>query len=176
MPKIEAAIFGGGCFWCTEAIFQNLKGVSKVTSGYAGGTLPNPTYEKLHRAKTDHAEVIKIEFDPSIIDYEKLLEVFFATHNPTTLNKQGNDVGEEYRSIILTTTPEQESIAKSYIKKIKSDFNQPIVTEIKPLDQFYSAEDYHQDYYKTNTDQPYCQIVINPKLKKIKEKYPELLK
>ena len=151
MNQKEIAIFGGGCFWCTEAIFQNLKGVWQVTPGYAGGTLPNPTYEKL-------------------------LEIFFATHNPTTLNQQGNDVGEEYRSLILFTNSNQEKEAKAYIEKIKSEFSDPIVTEIKPLDQFYSAEDYHQNYYKTNTDQPYCQIVISPKLKKFKEKYPELLK
>lgn len=172
MAEKEIAVFGGGCFWCTEAIFQNLKGVTKVVSGYAGGKTPNPTYEKLHSANTGHAEVIEIEFDPNIISYEKLLEVFFATHNPTTPNRQGNDVGEEYRSIILTTTPEQESTALNYIKKIKSEFSGPVITEIQTLDQFYPAETYHQNYYQTNANQPYCQVVISPKLKKSKKNIP----
>ena len=172
----ETAVFGGGCFWCTEAIFQNLKGVNKVTSGYAGGDTPSPTYEQLHSADTGHAEVIKIDFDPAVIDFENLLTVFFATHNPTTPNRQGNDVGAEYRSIILYNSDKQKIAAESYLKKIKSEFTQPIVTEIKPLDRFYPAEDYHQNFYNNNKSQPYCRAVISPKLKKFKESHPELLK
>lgn len=174
----QIAIFGGGCFWCTEATFQQLKGVSKVTSGYAGGELENPGYGKVATGHTGHAEVIKVEFDPNEISFENLLEVFFAVHDPTTLNKQGNDIGTEYRSIILYTSEEQKAAAEKSIQKLRDsgEYNMPIVTEIKPFDKFYEAEDYHHNYYNKNPDQPYCQIVINPKLKKLKEKYSKLLK
>lgn len=165
----EIAVFGGGCFWCTEAIFKNLKGVTAVLPGYAGGVLVDPTYEQVSSGNTGHAEVIKIEFDPNIITFENLLEVFLATHDPTSQNRQGEDVGTQYRSIVLYTTPQQKNIAE---KNIQS----PMVTEIKPLDKFYPAEDYHRNYYANHADQPYCQLVINPKLTKLREKFGNLVK
>lgn len=174
--KTEIAVFGGGCFWCTEAIYQELEGVVEVWPGYAGGTTPNPTYEAVCSGRTGHAEAIKIEFDPIKISYQKLLAVFFGTHDPTTLNRQGNDVGTQYRSIILTTSPGQKVAAEAYIKEAQKDVGDPIVTEIKPLETFYEAEDYHKNYYARNVLQPYCQFVINPKLSKLKEKFRELLK
>ncbi len=174
--KTEIAVFGGGCFWCTEAIYQELEGVLEVWPGYAGGTTPNPTYEAVCSGKTGHAEAIKIEFDPEKISYKTLLTVFFGTHDPTTLNRQGNDTGTQYRSIILTTSPEQKTAAEAFIKEAQADLQDPIVTEIKPLETFYEAEDYHKNYYARNVLQPYCQFVINPKLAKLKEKFRELLK
>lgn len=175
--KNETAIFGGGCFWCTEAIFKSLKGVTSVLPGYAGGTVPKPTYEAVCDGTTGHAEVIKIEFDPEKIKFQDLLEVFFATHDPTTLNRQGNDVGDQYRSIILYSTDEQKKTAEEFIKKVEEDkiFSSPVVTQIKPLDTFYEAENYHRDYYERNKDKPYCQVVINPKLAKFKAKFAELI-
>jgi len=174
----EIAIFGGGCFWCTEAIFQMLRGVDLVVSGYAGGKLAKPSYEAVSGGQTGHAEVIKIEFDPAVISYENLLEVFFATHDPTRLNRQGNDVGEQYRSLILTTSDEQNKQAQAYIKKLtdSGEFSASVATKVEPLKEFFSAESYHQNYYQKNTDAPYCQIVISPKVAKFKEKHPELLK
>ena len=174
--KTEIAVFGGGCFWCTEAIYQELEGVIQVWPIYAGGHVPNPTYEMVCTGKTGHAEGIKIEFDPEKISYRSLLTVFFGTHDPTTLNRQGNDVGTQYRSIILTTSPEQKSEAQATIQAIQKDLSDPIVTEVKPLETLYEAEDYHQNYYARNVLQPYCQFVINPKLAKLKEKFRELLK
>lgn len=174
----QEAVFGGGCFWCTEAIFQMLKGVTSVTSGYAGGDKENPDYHSVSAGTTGHAEVIKVAFDPEVIAYETLLEVFFATHDPTTLNKQGNDVGEQYRSVILYTSDEQKNQAQEYIKKLEDagEFPDKVVTEVQPLGDFYTAEEYHQNYYNENQDKPYCQIVISPKIQKFKEKHPELLK
>lgn len=172
----EIAVFGGGCFWCTEAIYNELEGVLKVLPGYAGGTTPNPTYEQICTGRTGHAEAIQVEFDPEKIPYKTLLIVFFGTHDSTTLNRQGNDSGTQYRSIILYTTPEQKTAAEAFIKEAKADTLDPIVTEVKPLEKFYVAEDYHQKYYERNILQPYCQVVVSPKLAKFKEKFRELLK
>jgi len=171
MAKKEVAVFGGGCFWCTEAVYQMLKGVISVMPGYAGGTTANPTYERVCQGDTGHAEVIKIEYDPEIVSYDDLLTVFFASHDPTTLNRQGSDVGSQYRSIILYTTEEQKQKAEDFIENL----GEGIVTEVKPLGQFYEAENYHQRYYEKNKGVPYCQIVINPKLEKVKEKFAKLL-
>ena len=176
MSNNEIAVFGGGCFWCIEAIFQNLKGVESVLPGYSGGTVPNPTYEQVCDGATGHAEVTKIEFDAGVIKFEVLLEVFFATHDPTTINRQGGDVGEQYRSIIFYTTPEQKQIAVKYILEAQKDFFAPIVTQLRPFDKFYEAENYHQNYFAKNPDKAYCQIVINPKLEKFKKKFANLLK
>ncbi len=171
------AVFGGGCFWCTEAVFKMLKGVYSVVPGYAGGTAPNPTYESVCSGTTGHAEVIRIEYDPVQVNFETLLTVFFASHDPTTLNRQGADVGTQYRSIILHTSPEQKSAAEKFITEINasSDLGKPIVTTVEPLNIFYEAEDYHKDYYARNPKQGYCQAVINPKLAKVKEKFAALL-
>ena len=177
-PKSEIAIFGGGCFWCTEAVFTELRGVISVMPGYAGGVISNPTYKQVCSGNTGHAEVIKIEFDPSQISYTNLLTVFFATHDPTTPNQQGGDVGTQYRSIILYTNENQKSDAEKFIKKVNESASEgkPIVTEIKPLEKFYEAEDYHKDFYQKNPSQPYCQIVINPKLQKLEKQFSALLK
>lgn len=174
--KSEIAVFGGGCFWCTEAIYNELKGVIKVLPGYAGGTTPNPTYEQVCTGHTGHAEAIQVEFDSEKISYKTLLTVFFGTHDPSTLNRQGNDTGTQYRSIILYTTLEQKIEAEAFIKEAQADTPDPIVTEIQPLTTFYVAEDYHQKYYERNILQPYCQVVVSPKLAKFKEKFRELLK
>lgn len=165
----EIATLAGGCFWCTEALFKRLKGVTSVVSGYAGGDMENPSYEKVSTGATGHAEAIQIEFDPSIISYEKILEIFWATHDPTTLNRQGADVGTQYRSIIFYHSEKQkESVEKS---------KQPsFVTQILPFDKFYKAEDYHQNFYEKNKSYPYCQIVINPKIKKLLEEFKENVK
>ena len=178
MTDTQTAIFGGGCFWCTEAVFQNLKGVENVIPGYAGGNKPNPTYADVCMGNSGHAEVTKVEFDPSIISYHDLLTVFFATHDPTSRNKQDHDVGTEYRSIILYTTPEQKTEAETFIKEIDSSNpnGMPVVTEVKALDVFYPAEEYHREYYNRNSGNGYCQLVINPKLKKVQEKFSKLLK
>lgn len=174
----EIAVFGGGCFWCTEAVFGELRGVISVMPGYAGGTKTNPTYEEVCSGKTGHAEVIKIEYDPGRIKFTDLLTVFFATHDPSTPNRQGNDVGTQYRSIILYTNTEQKKQAEEFIKKLNesSPEGKPIVTEIKPLEKFYEAEEYHREYYKKNSAQPYCQIVINPNLEKLQKEFADLLK
>lgn len=176
--KIQTAIFGGGCFWCTEAVFEQLKGVVSVMPGYAGGTIEKPTYEQVCGGATGHAEVIKIEYDPSAISFEDLLTVFFATHDPTTMNRQGNDVGTQYRSVILYTSEEQEQKALEFIQKLNNaePKSSPIVTEVKPLEKFYEAEQYHRDYYKNNPSQSYCQVIISPKLEKLKERFYQLLK
>lgn len=176
--ELETAVLGGGCFWSIEASFSQLKGVLDAEAGYAGGFKENPTYEEVSGKETGHAEVVKIVFDPEIISYEKLLEVFFYIHDPTTLNRQGNDVGEQYRSIILYTTPEQEKTAREYIDILEQEdvFSDPIVTLVEPLGQYYKAEDYHQEYYKENPSQPYCSIVVGPKVDKFEEKFADLLK
>lgn len=173
----EKATLGGGCFWCTEAVFQDIKGVISVISGYAGGHIKNPAYREVCNGVTGHAEVIQITFDPSIISYEELLEVFWHTHNPTTLNKQGNDVGTQYRSVIFYHDESQKVIAeKSKTTTNASDlWADPIVTEISPYEVMYPAEEYHQNYYKLNSEQPYCTFVISPKIQKLKKNFSEKL-
>lgn len=172
----EIAVFGGGCFWCTEAVFRMLKGVLSVSPGYAGGTTENPTYEQVSTGKTGHAEVIRIEYDPAIIGYEDLLTVFFASHDPSTLNRQGNDVGTQYRSVIFYTTEEQKKTAEKIIQDIDASApGAPVVTAVEKLTDFYPAEDYHKAYYERNKTAPYCEIVINPKVEKIQRKFARLL-
>ena len=174
----EIAVFGGGCFWCTEAVFKMLKGVSSVMPGYAGGTVPNPTYEQVSGGRTGHAEVTRVEFDPKQIAYRDLMTVFFASHDPSTLNRQGNDVGTQYRSAVFYTTPAQKAETEAFIKELDAvaPGGKPIVTEVVPLEKFYEAENYHRDYYAANPEAPYCQIIINPKLEKVQKKFAELLK
>ena len=174
----EIAVFGGGCFWCTEAIFTRLHGVESVESGYAGGHTENPTYEEVSSGATGHAESIRIEFDPQQIRFEDLLNVFFATHNPTTLNRQGADVGTQYRSAIFYTSNQQRDVANEFIKKLTEDevFEDPIVTEVAPLEKFWPAESYHQRYYELNQSKPYCQFTISPKIAKLRQKFTPLLK
>jgi len=178
MIQSNTAVFGGGCFWCTEAVFKSLRGVEAVSPGYAGGDTLNPTYEKVSRGDTGHVEVIRIVYDSRQISYKNLLTVFFGSHDPTSKNKQGNDVGTEYRSIILYTTEEQKNITENFIKEI-NESNQngaPVVTEVLPLGEFYEAEDYHKDYFEKNKDNQYCELVINPKLEKVQKQFAELLK
>lgn len=174
----QFAVFGGGCFWCTEAVFERLKGVVSVRPGYAGGEFPNPTYEQVCSGRTGHAEVVGVEYDPSLVSFEDLLTVFFATHDPTTLNRQGNDMGTQYRSIILYSDEDQKRAAEAFIKELgkSGQFAQPIVTEVQPLGTFYEAEDYHREYYRRNEGQPYCQFVISPKMGKFQQKFRDLLK
>ena len=176
--KTKLAVFGGGCFWCTEAIFQNLKGVVSARPGYAGGTMPNPTYEQVSSGKTGHAEATQIEFDPELISYDELLTVFFATHDSTSLNRQGNDIGTQYRSAIFYSTVEQKQSAEKYIAKLNaaSVGGKPIITEVVPLTEFYVAEDYHRNYYLNHQDAAYCQLVINPKLEHLRIEFAQLLK
>ena|SRR5665213_1910703 len=174
----RSAVFGGGCFWCTEAIFQMLNGVSKVESGYAGGKMEKPSYEQVSSGNTGHAEVIRITYDPAIISYEDLLTVFFGSHDPTTPNQQGADIGEQYRSIILYQNEEEKAMAERISKEIQDSLTDGtrVVTQILPLGQFFKAEDYHQNYFKMNTSAPYCQIVIEPKIEKVKKRFAELVK
>jgi len=176
--KSQVAVFGGGCFWCTEAVFDELRGVLSVVSGYAGGMVKNPTYEQVCSGGTGHAEVIRIEFDPSEISFRDLMTVFFATHDPTTLNRQGNDVGTQYRSAILYANDEQKREAENFIKELDAakTFRNPIVTTLEPLTEFYEAEGYHQKYYSNNPYQSYCQYMIPPKLNKLHQQFSELLK
>jgi peptide-methionine (S)-S-oxide reductase len=169
----ETATLGGGCFWCTEAIFQMLPGVKSVTSGYAGGTTENPTYKQVCSGNTGHAEVIQIEYDPSVVSYEKLLETFWDAHDPTTLNRQGGDTGTQYRSIILYANEAQRLAAAKSKAEAQKRFEKPIVTEIAPLKHFYKAEGYHQDFFRSNTGHPYCQAVIRPKVEKMEHKLKE---
>lgn len=171
----QTAIFGGGCFWCTEAVFKELRGVVSVTPGYAGGQSPNPTYESVSGGQTGHAEVIKIEFEPERIKFADLLTVFFASHDPTTLNRQGNDAGTQYRSIILYADENQKQESEKFIEKLKED-GVDAVTELKPLEKFLPAEEYHREYFKNNPDKAYCQLVINPKLQKVQKQFAALLK
>ena len=177
-PESKVAVFGGGCFWCTEAVFDELRGVKSVVSGYAGGSTKNPTYEEVCGGRTGHAEVIKIEFDPGEIAFKDLLTVFFATHDPTTLNRQGNDVGTQYRSAIFYANEEQKREAEAFIKELNDSkaFGKPVVTTLEPLGEFYEAEDYHQKYYANNPYQPYCQYLIPPKLNKLHKQFSALLK
>jgi peptide-methionine (S)-S-oxide reductase len=173
----ETITLAGGCFWCIEAVFRDLKGVSRVTSGYAGGNVKNPTYKDVCSGLTGHAEVVQISFDPKVIKLEDLLEVFWTIHDPTSLNRQGADVGTQYRSAIFYSNPAQKAIAeKSMIEVATQLWDDPIVTQVAPLKEFYPAEDYHQNYYELNKSQPYCQVVISPKIKKIKEKFGSKLK
>jgi peptide-methionine (S)-S-oxide reductase len=165
--KTETATIGGGCFWCAEAVFQRIPGVKSVTSGFAGGTVANPSYEQVCTGTTGHAEVIQLKFDPSVISYDKVLEIFWEAHDPTTLNQQGADHGTQYRSIILYSDEAQKKAAEASKAKAAKRFKNPIVTEIVPLKAFYSAEDYHQNYYNLNKNQGYCQFIITPKLKKL---------
>jgi len=173
--KNQVVIFGGGCFWCTEAVFGILKGVVSVKSGYAGGTTLNPTYYSVSGGKTGHAEVLKIEYNPELISFRDLLTVFFVSHDPATLNQQGADVGTQYRSIILHTTSQQKTESEKYIEELKKD-GIAIVTELEPLDTFYPAEESHQDYYKNHAGQSYSEIVIKPKLEKVQKEFKELIK
>jgi peptide-methionine (S)-S-oxide reductase len=168
--KTELATLGGGCFWCTEAIYQMLPGVKSVVSGYAGGKTENPTYKQVCEGDTGHAEVIQIEFDPAVISYEKILETFWEAHDPTTLNRQGADTGTQYRSVIFYHSDAQKAAAEKSKAAAQKDFIQPIVTEISPLPKFYKAEGYHQDYYRNNPSQGYCRAVIKPKVDKFEKK------
>ncbi|RAK69980.1 peptide-methionine (S)-S-oxide reductase MsrA [Hymenobacter edaphi] len=175
---MELATFGAGCFWCVEAVFQNLNGVEKVESGYTGGRIANPTYKEVCSGLTGHNEVIQLTFDPQIISFEELLEIFWKTHDPTTLNRQGNDVGTQYRSGIYYHNDEQKRLAEGYKQKLNEAhaFEQPVVTEILPAGPFYKAEAYHQNYYNLNSSQPYCQFVAKPKVDKVKALFGEKLK
>lgn len=167
---MEKATFGAGCFWCVEAVFERLDGVTSVEAGYAGGHTANPTYEDVCSGNTGHAEVAQITFDPKRISYERLLEVFWEAHDPTTLNRQGADVGTQYRSAIFFGSPAQKAAAEASRTKAQAHFDRPIVTQIQPLEHFYAAENYHQDYFRNNPNAPYCRLVIQPKLEKLKSK------
>jgi peptide-methionine (S)-S-oxide reductase len=169
----ETAVLGGGCFWCTEAIFQMLPGVKSVASGYAGGTTENPTYKEVCTGKTGHAEVIQVEYDPKVVSYDKILATFWEAHDPTTLNRQGADTGTQYRSIILYNSEAQRVAAEKSKAEAQKEFHSPIVTQIVPLKKFYKAEDYHQDFYRSNPDQGYCRAVIRPKVEKFEKKLQE---
>jgi peptide-methionine (S)-S-oxide reductase len=164
-------VFGGGCFWCTEAVFRLFKGIINAEPGYAGGTTQNPTYDQVCDGYTGHAEVLRIEYDPKAISIETLLDVFFTMHDPTSLNRQGADVGTQYRSIILYTLATQREAAEKSIRNVQKEFPRPIVTEIRRLDKFWPAEEYHKRYYERNEDKPYCSAVIGPKIQKVKKKY-----
>lgn len=165
---LKTATLGTGCFWCTEAVFQQLKGVANVTSGYSGGKTPNPDYKSVCSGNTGHAECLQIKFDPSVISFAELLEVFWATHDPTTLNRQGNDIGTQYRSVIFYHDDEQKQVAENYIRQLTESrtFTRPIVTTLEPAAEFFPAEDYHNNYYKLNSTAPYCQFVVKPKVEK----------
>jgi len=168
--QTEVAVLGGGCFWCIEAVYQRLPGVKSVTSGYAGGHVANPTYEQVCRGDTGHAEVARIEFDPTVLSYEKLLEVFFEAHDPTTMNRQGADEGTQYRSVIFYLNEAQQKGAARAKIAAQAKWDDPIITEVQPLTHFYAAEDYHQDYYNQHPNQGYCSYVIRPKVKKLQDK------
>jgi len=176
--KKDVAILAGGCFWCTEAVFLRLSGVSKVTSGYTGGTVPNPTYEQICTGRTGHAEVVRVEFDPEVISFEQILDVFFHTHDPTTLNQQGADKGTQYRSAVFWNSEKQKDTAAEIIHDLDNagDFDDPIVTSLEKRTKFYSAEGYHKDYYNRNRSQGYCRFVIDPKMAKFQKRYRKLLK
>lgn len=176
--KFKQTVFANGCFWCTEAVFQRIEGVEEVVSGYTGGNIKNPAYREVCMGRTGHAEAIRITYDPSIVTFDTLLEVFFATHDPTTLNRQGNDVGTQYRSGIFYSSEEERTKAEAFIKLLTDNkvFNDPIVTEVTPLDVYYVAEEVHHNYYNENKSQPYCQFIVAPKLEKIKKYYADKLK
>jgi peptide-methionine (S)-S-oxide reductase len=174
---LEKATLGGGCFWCLEAVYERVNGIEDVVSGYAGGSTANPSYKEVGSGKTGHAEVVQIHYNPKLISYDEILEIFWTIHDPTTRNRQGADVGPEYRSIILTHTSEQKQMAEKSINEVGALlWNDPIVTEVKDYEAFYPAENYHQDYYNNNSTQGYCRVVINPKLKKLREKFADRLK
>lgn len=177
-PMPEVATLGGGCFWCLEAVFEQLQGVLKVESGYAGGTTPNPNYRDVCEGDTGHAEVVQVTFDPSVVSYRDILDVFFAIHDPTTLNRQGNDVGTQYRSVILYQSPEQKRAAEEKVAQLTAEwtFDAPIVTEIARLERFDQAEGYHQGYFRENPRQPYCQYVVSPKVAKFRKQFAKRLK
>ena len=174
----DIATFGGGCFWCIEAVFDRLRGVESVESGYMGGAQPNPSYEAICTGQTGHAEVVRVTFDPTVMSYRELLEIFFFVHDPTTLNRQSNDVGTQYRSVIFFHSPEQETIAKDVMATLTSGkcFDAPIVTELSPAHTLYTAEDYHQDYFAHHPDQPYCTFLIAPKIAKLSQQFASRLK
>ena len=173
---MKEAVLAGGCFWCTEAVFINLKGVNNVVSGYIGGDITNPTYEIVCSGKSGYLEAIKIGFDPSIISYTTLLEIFFITHDPTQINGQGNDIGTQYLSAVFFYDEQQKKEANDYMEKLSQNYELPIVTKLYSMNKFYPAEDYHQNYYNLNKTQPYCEIVISPKMSKFRENYKHLLK
>jgi len=175
---MEVATLGGGCFWCLEAVFADLKGVEKVESGYSGGATVDPTYRQVCAGTTGHAEVVRVTFDPRVVSFKEILEVFFSIHDPTTLNRQGSDVGTQYRSAVYYHTPEQKTIAEQTIKEVNASgiWDAPIVTKIAPVSVFYKAEDYHQEYYKNHPEQMYCQLVIAPKVSKFRKQYIDKLK
>jgi peptide-methionine (S)-S-oxide reductase len=174
----EVATLGGGCFWCLEAVYELLRGVEQVESGYSGGTVPNPTYRQVSTGATGHAEVVRLTYNPGQISYREILEVFFTIHDPTTLNRQGADVGTQYRSVIFYHDQEQKEIAEQVIREFEEQqvWDDPIVTQVVPLEAYYKAEDYHQEYYRNNQQQPYCRIVIAPKVAKLRKQYFEKLK
>jgi peptide-methionine (S)-S-oxide reductase len=175
--ELSIAVFGGGCFWCTEAVFSMLRGVESVMSGYAGGHVVNPTYEQVSAGSSGHAEVIRISYDLNEVSYDDLLTVFFATHDPTTKNRQGNDVGPQYRSIVLYQNDAQRDRVLAFIGTLEEELGAgKVVTEVESLGDFYEAEEYHRDYYKRNSGQPYCQVVINPKLHKVRKQFARLLR
>lgn len=176
--RTEVATLGGGCFWCTEAIYLDVRGVKKVESGYSGGHVPNPTYRQVCSETTGHAEAVQVTFDPEVASYKEILEVFFATHDPTTLNRQGADVGTQYRSAVFYHDEEQKKVAGEVISEIEAEgiWNNPIVTEVVPFDEFYVAVDYHQNYFARNNAQPYCQVIIAPKVAKFRREHLERLK
>jgi peptide-methionine (S)-S-oxide reductase len=176
MTNNQIATFGGGCFWCVEAVVQRLKGVEKVVSGYTAGKTKNPTYREICTGNSGHAEVVQVTFDPEVISYEDLVTIFMTSHDPTTLNQQGADRGTQYRSIILYNDDEQKAIAEKVLENVKGYYSDPIVTELVPLDVFYDAEKYHQDYYNNNSYAGYCRIVIDPKIKKLRDMYADKLK
>ncbi len=177
MPNQQKATFGGGCFWCLEAVYEEVDGVTNIVSGYAGGHVPNPSYRQVCNGTTGHAEVVQLTYAPSLIGYRDLLEIFFTIHNPTTKDREGADIGPQYRSIILHHDADQKEIAQTLIDELEADgvFGDPIVTELQPLDTFYRAEDKHQDYYERNSSQPYCQTVIRPKVAKLRKKHADQL-
>lgn len=178
MSNSQTAVFGGGCFWCIEAVFDQLKGVESVESGYMGGKNPNPTYQQVCEGNTGHVEIVRVNFDPQHISFTELLDVFFTVHDPTTLNRQGNDVGTQYRSVIFYTSEEQKQQAEEAIAKLNSSraFPSPVVTTVEPAKDFFVAENYHQEYYANNSSQPYCQFVISPKMKKFQQKFRDKMK
>ena len=174
----EVATLGGGCFWCTEAVFDQINGVTKVVSGYSGGTLPNPSYEQVCSGKTGHAEVVQVYFDPEVVSFKEILEIFFTTHDPTTLNQQGADFGTQYRSVVFFHDDKQKKVAEQVIVELtsKNVYGSPIVTSVEPFSEFFVAEDYHQNYFKRNPRQPYCRAVISPKVSKLRQKLFDKLK
>jgi peptide-methionine (S)-S-oxide reductase len=176
--RAEIATLGGGCFWCLEAVFDELRGVQEVVSGYSGGTVPDPTYEQVCTGTTDHAEVVQVTFDPEDVSFREILEVYYSIHDPTTLNRQGADVGTQYRSVIFYHTPEQKRVAEEVIAQLDEAgvWDDPIVTEVTPASAFYAAEDYHQEYFRRNQGQPYCQIVVAPKVAKFRKQHLDKLK